>query len=353
MRDISKLNTLVTGGAGFMGSDFIRQMLSSDFYKGHLVNLDALTYCGNLENLQGIENLSNYRFVKGSIGDTELVESLINTYEIDIIINFAAESHVDRSIVSAEAFYETNVFGTLKLLEVLKNYKNIHFHHISTDEVYGDTTIDKPFTEDSCYLPNSPYAASKASSDHLVRAFGKTFDISTCITHAVNNYGPFQFPEKLIPLTILRLLEEKDIPIYGQGLQLRDWLYVEDHTKAVIQALKYGKAQQVYNFSARQRVTNIALVKNLIKIFCEEKKVAETKCLSLIKYVKDRPGHDFCYAVDPQKAEKDLAWKAEINLEKGLKKTLLWYLKNDQWISHVKTGEYMSWVKQYYNPIGV
>ena len=353
MRDINNANILVTGGAGFMGSDFIRHMLASKDFLGRIVNIDALTYCGNLENLQSVKKHPRYSFVKGNICTSDLVEDVLRNHQIDVIVHFAAESHVDRSIESSEVFYETNVLGTLKLLELLKKYDFIHFHHISTDEVYGKTSIDKPFTESSSYLPNSPYAASKASSDHMVRAFGKTYGISTCISHAVNNYGPYQFPEKLIPLTISRLLEKKDIPIYGKGDQVRDWLFVEDHSKGVEHALRHSLSGSVYNFSAKQRVENLQLVKLLIDLFCEQKALNSKDYLSLIKHVKDRLGHDFCYAVDPSKAEHDLKWSAKTSLKEGLKKTLLWYLKNDLWLSHIKSGEYKGWFEKHYTAVGV
>lgn len=353
MREVDKANLLVTGGAGFMGSHFIKYLIGLEEFKGHIINLDALTYCGNLDNLDLVKDHPRYKFIKGNILDASLVEQVLYDFKINIIVHFAAESHVDRSIKSSEEFFLTNVIGTLRLLEAMKKFKGIHFHHISTDEVYGHTHINDPFTESSPYYPNSPYAASKASSDHVVRSYGRTYQLSTCISHSVNNYGPFQFPEKLIPLVISRLLERREIPIYGSGRQIRDWIYVEDHSKAVYNALKYGQSQQVYNFSAREKMENIKLVETVIDIFCRlTQKNFNDHCV-LITHVEDRPAHDFCYAVDPSISEAQLMWKAQTSLEQGLLKTVSWYLDNNHWIERIKTLEYRQWFENHYGEVGV
>lgn len=353
MKSLDYENVLVTGGAGFMGSNFIKTLLSKEFFQGKIINLDVLTYSGNLENLVEVQGDPRYAFIQGNILDAQLLSQVLDKHNITVIIHFAAESHVDRSIDSSRSFFETNVLGTLTLLEAIKNKTHIHFHHISTDEVYGETTLDKPFTESSNYLPNSPYAASKAASDHTVRSFGKTYGISTTISHSVNNFGPNQFPEKLIPLVISCLMKEAPIPVYGKGDQIRDWLYVQDHSEAVIAALKHGKKGQSYNFSAQRRVENLHLIQMVIDIFAKKQNLASAKYLDLITFVKDRPAHDFCYAVDASKACKDLQWIPRITLESGLDTVVEWYLKNHQWLKNIETGDYRHWLAKHYGQVGV
>ncbi len=335
MRKLRRARLLVTGGAGFMGSSFIRTLLSQEEFEGQIVNLDLLTYCGSLLNLENISGDSRYNFVLGDISDTKLVDELISDYHIDTVVHFAAESHVDRSIESAGPFFKTNVLGTLNLLEVIKNRQHIHFHHISTDEVYGDTSIEEPFTENSQYRPNSPYAASKAASDHIVRSFCQTYHVSACITHSVNNYGPFQFPEKLIPVVLEKLMNKKPIPIYGSGLQIRDWLYVEDHSRAIIAALEHSRPGFTYNLSAKNPKTNLDLVHNLIDVFAKLKGEDQASYKTLISHVQDRLGHDMCYVVNPEFSYTSLNWKPRVDFDEGLKQTVSWYLQNSSWIQSV------------------
>lgn len=318
-------NILVTGGAGFIGSAFIRHLIKNHF-KGVIVNLDALTYAGNLDNLREIEGHSSYFFEKGDIRNEALVEHLCKEHEIDAIIHFAAESHVDRSIEGPLAFIETNVKGTYHLLEVVKRNPAIHFHHVSTDEVYGSLGPSGKFTEESPYRPNSPYSASKAASDHLVRAYGNTYHLSTCISHCSNNYGPYQNREKLIPLTIERCLEKRPIPIYGNGTNVRDWLFVDDHVKALHQLLLFSKTGETYAIGGNEEWRNIDLVKEILKIVSKTLSVPSLD--HLITFVEDRPGHDARYAIDHRKITKELGWQPEHSFLKGLEKTIHWYIGN-------------------------
>ena len=317
MRPTSSL--LVTGGAGFIGSAFIRYLLRSPEFRGRILNYDRLTYAGDLSCLNGFHTHPRYRFVQGDILNQSLVETLLLEAEIDGIVHFAAETHVDRSIASAEPFIETNVKGTLSLLEAVRKFPHIHFHHISTDEVYGSLGESGAFNERSPYRPNSPYSASKAASDHLVRAFAQTYGISTTLSHCSNNYGPHQNREKFIPLMIHNCLQRRPLPIYGQGANIRDWLYVDDHVAAVWRIIQKGKKGESYAIGGRTELTNLELVRRLIELIGGEDR---ERLHSLIRFVSDRPGHDFRYALDPSKIEKELGWRSQISLEEGLLRTI-------------------------------
>ncbi len=342
-------NLLVTGGAGFIGSAFIRYLLSEvKAFEGLCVNLDLLTYAGNLDNLKSISEDSRYCFHRGDIRDEALVEQLCVDYQIDAILHLAAESHVDRSIVGPQAFLETNVMGTFHLLEVVRRHPHIHFHHVSTDEVYGCLGETGLFTEESPYRPNSPYSASKASSDHLVRAYGKTYGLSTCISNCSNNYGPYQFPEKLIPVMLQRCLTKQPLPIYGKGENVRDWLYVHDHAQALWLLLAQAKSGETYNIGGNAEWKNIDLVKVLIRIVAEETKSLEEELLKLMTFVKDRPGHDFRYAIDAEKIRRDLGWEPAHTFEEGIRETVRWYLANQEWVARVQSGDYQRWIDLNY-----
>jgi dTDP-glucose 4,6-dehydratase len=327
---------LVTGGAGFIGSNFIRMVLS-EHPDCFIANLDKLTYAGNLENLSGLENNPNHKFVKGDICNGSLVEKIIDEHQIDTIINFAAESHVDRSITEPKAFIETNVIGTLTLLEAARDKKIERFIQISTDEVYGALGPEGKFTEQTPLSPNSPYSASKAAADHLVNAFGHTWGIKYNITRCSNNYGPYQFPEKLIPLMINNALNNKKLPIYGDGLYIRDWLYVYDHCTAIWKILEKAPAGEIYNIGGCNEKTNLEVVELILNRL--------GKPTSLIKNVTDRPGHDRRYATDASKIIKDLNWRPSVSFDEGLNKTIDWYLQNQNWLSNVVSGDY----QKYYN----
>lgn len=343
------MNVLVTGGAGFIGSSFIRYLLTKvPNFTGKCVNYDLLTYAGNLENLKSIENDSRYAFIQGDIRDEKKVEKVCQDYNIDTLIHFAAESHVDRSIHGPQEFIETNVLGTFSLLEVVKRNPKIHFHHVSTDEVYGCLGDEGLFTEESPYRPNSPYSASKAASDHLVRAYGKTYNLSTVISNCSNNYGPYQFPEKLIPLMILNCLKRKSLPIYGEGKNVRDWLYVDDHSECLWMLLEKGKAGEIYNIGGEQERKNIEIVNAIIDIVADVKNIDPKELKALITYVKDRPGHDFRYAIDCSKVKREIGWHPSPSLEERLKETVLWYINNPEWIQHVESGSYRKWIEQNY-----
>jgi len=342
-------NILVTGGAGFIGSAFVRLALNKPkFSQGKLVNLDALTYAGNLENLSSIEQNPNYHFVKGTILDQALVEKICTDFSIDTIIHFAAESHVDRSIHSPESFIETNVIGTFRLLEVVRKFPHIHFHHVSTDEVYGCLGDSGYFIESTPYHPNSPYSASKASSDHFVRAYAHTYGLSTCISNCSNNYGPYQFPEKLIPLMLLNASEGKSLPIYGEGKNVRDWLHVEDHVEALWLLLENGVKGETYNIGGGAERKNIEIVHTLIQILSELTNKPKEHYESLITYVKDRPGHDFRYAIDCNKISQTLGWKPLRGFEAGLRETVQWYLNHLDWVNNIRSGAYLDWINKNY-----
>lgn len=320
---------LVTGGAGFIGSAFIRYLLTKvPSFQGKCVNVDALTYAGNLLNLREIESDPRYLFQQGNICDQALIEKLCLEHDVDTIIHFAAESHVDRSITGPKTFLETNVLGTFHLLEVVRKHPRIHFHHVSTDEVYGCLGNTGSFTEETAYHPNSPYSASKASSDHFVRAYGTTYGISTCISNCSNNYGPFQFPEKLIPLIILNCLNKRRLPVYGKGLNIRDWLYVEDHAKALWMLLQYSRKGETYNIGGEEEWKNIDLVYEIIRVIAKLQGKNQHTLESLITYVQDRPGHDFRYAIDCSKIKNEIGWKPDHNFTQGLEETVKWYLQH-------------------------
>lgn len=331
------VKVLVTGGAGFIGSNFIKYMI--DKYPDYeIVNLDVLTYCGNLENLKDIEFSENYTFVKGDIGNKELVEDIVE--DCDYVINFAAESHVDRSIKDPEIFIRSNVLGTQVLLDASKKADIKKYLQISTDEVYGTLGATGYFTEETPLAPNSPYSASKASADLFVRAYHETFDMPVNITRCSNNYGPYQFPEKLIPLMISNALEDKPLPVYGDGKNVRDWLHVHDHCTAIDLVLHKGELGEVYNIGGNNEKQNIEIV----KLILEELNKPE----SLIKYVDDRLGHDRRYAIDSSKIQNELGWKPEYTFETGIKETINWYLDNQDWIEQVKTGEYQEYYRKMY-----
>jgi len=334
---------LVTGGAGFIGSNFILYILKS--YAGwHIINLDALTYAGNLENLKMIEQNSNYQFIKGSISNYALVERLAQQ-GLDGIINFAAESHVDRSIEDPGVFVETNIKGTQTLLEVARKYKVGRFLQVSTDEVYGSLGDSGYFTETTPLVPNSPYAASKAGADLLVRAYHQTFGLDVVITRCSNNYGPYQFPEKLIPLIISNALEDKQLPVYGDGLNIRDWLHVADHCAAIALAFIKGKSGEIYNVGGNSERTNLEVVKIIISLL--------SKPESLIHYVKDRLGHDRRYAIDASKISDELGWKPQYSFETGIRETVEWYCTNKAWLGKIKAGQYRDYFsKMYGNDLG-
>ena len=351
---------LVTGGAGFIGSNFVIDWLSKN--DETVINLDKLTYAGNLNNLSSIKSDKRHIFVNGDISDTSLVTELLTKYQPRAIINFAAESHVDRSISGPEAFIETNILGVFHLLECSKEYwlsitseekSAFRFLHVSTDEVYGSLDADAPaFTEEHSYKPSSPYSASKASSDHLVRAYHETYGLPVLTTNCSNNYGPFQFPEKLIPLIISNALAHKALPIYGDGLQIRDWLYVSDHCSAIRAVLEQGKSGEVYNIGGLNEKTNIEIVHTLCDTLNELSPISENNDIEnyreLITFVEDRPGHDRRYAINASKLETELNWKPSETFETGIRKTVVWYLQNADWIKQVVNGEYRKRNKRQY-----
>ncbi|MDZ7626139.1 MAG: dTDP-glucose 4,6-dehydratase [Ignavibacteriaceae bacterium] len=331
---------LVTGGAGFIGSNFINYILSSrkDIF---IVNLDKLTYAGNLQNLKNVEKHSNYTFVKGDIVNDELVSYLFQKYEITHVINFAAESHVDRSILGSEIFFRTNVLGTNVLLENAKRFGVEKFIQISTDEVYGSLGPEGQFEETTPLQPNSPYAASKAAADMMALAFHHTYHVPVVITRCSNNYGPYQFPEKLIPLMIINSLNDKKLPVYGDGMNVRDWIYVIDHNKAVELVLDRGKVGEVYNVGANTEKPNIEIVKLLLK--------HTGKTDDLIEYVKDRPGHDRRYAINSTKIQKELGWEVEHSFESAIQDTIKWYIDNQKWWKEIISGDYQNYYKLQYS----
>jgi dTDP-glucose 4,6-dehydratase len=331
---------LVTGGAGFIGSNFILYWIKN-YPQDQIVNLDSLTYAGNLENLKEVEKNPNYKFVHGNICDLSVVDQAMK--DIDIVVHFAAESHVDRSILKPADFVVTNVVGTQVLLDAALKYKIKRFHHISTDEVYGSLKLDdkSKFNERTRYDPRSPYSASKASSDHLVRAYFETYGLPITITNCSNNFGPYQFPEKFIPLTITNILEDKKIPVYGDGLYVRDWLYVVDHCRAIDLVLNKGKAGETYLVGGMANdISNIEVIKKILKIMGKDE--------SLIEFVKDRPGHDRRYAVDWSKIKNELGWEPLHNFDEWLEKTTAWYKENENWWKDIKTGAYQKYYKDQY-----
>jgi len=330
---------LVTGGAGFIGSNFVRMVLG-EYPDCFVVNLDKLTYAGNLENLAEFLEHENHKFIKGDICDGALVEQIIDEHQIDAIINFAAESHVDRSITDPKAFIEANVTGTLTLLGAARDKKLERFIQISTDEVYGSLGSDGKFTEQTPLSPNSPYSASKAAADHLVRAFGHTWGLKYNITRCSNNYGPYQFPEKLIPLMINNAINDKELPVYGDGLYVRDWLYVYDHCTAVWQVLEKAPPGEIYNIGGCNEKANLEVINLILDRLGKPK--------SLIKHVTDRPGHDRRYAIDAGKIINELNWQPSVNFEEGINKTIDWYLNSTDWLSSIVSGDYQKYYESMY-----
>jgi len=346
-------NLLVTGGYGFIGSNFIRYLMDKSDFSGRIINVDKLTYAGNPENLADIASdfASRYIFQKVDICDVAKLEEVFLQYNVDAVCHFAAESHVDRSIKNPGSFIQTNIIGTFNLLETAKarGDKFKLFHHVSTDEVYGSLGAEGLFREDTPYRPNSPYSASKAASDHLVRAYYKTFDLPATISNCSNNYGPYQFPEKLIPLIVLNALEGKPLPVYGDGKNVRDWLYVEDHCEAIWTIMTSGRTGETYNVGGNAEIENILIVQMICDILDEIKPAADGKPRrQLITFVQDRPGHDRRYAIDFAKLNTELGWSPRESFKSGLRKTVEWYLNQKKWVKNIKTGAYQSWMKEQY-----
>ena len=348
---------LVTGGAGFIGSNFVLDWISGS--DEPVINLDLLTYAGNLENLAAVKDNPRHIFVQGDIGDQALVARLLDQYRPRALINFAAESHVDRSIHGPEDFIQTNVVGTFHLLESVRGYWNalidpdkkaFRFLHVSTDEVYGSLSKDDPaFTEENKYEPNSPYSASKAASDHLVRAYHHTYGLPVLTTNCSNNYGPYHFPEKLIPLMIVNALAGKNLPVYGDGQQIRDWLYVKDHCSAIRRVLEAGQLGEVYNVGGWNEKPNIEIVERICGLLDELRPRSDGKTYrEQITYVTDRPGHDRRYAIDATKIERELGWRPSETFETGIRKTVSWYLDNQDWVRNVISGDYRQWIEKHY-----
>ena len=349
------LNIMVTGGAGFIGSNFIRNLFALKDFSGKIVNVDKLTYAGNPENLSDIEKRfggGRYFFEHADVCDHGRIRGIFEKYEIDSVLHFAAESHVDRSIFGPGEFIQTNIMGTFTLLEVAremwKDRDDVLFHHVSTDEVYGSLGDTGYFFENTPYDPRSPYSASKASSDHLVLAYHHTYGLPVTLSNCSNNYGPYQFPEKLIPLMILNMKEEKPLPVYGDGRNIRDWLYVDDHNSAVWMIMNRGKSGETYNIGGENEWENIKLV----NVLCEKTAARMGKdgdyYKRLITYVKDRPGHDRRYAINCDKLKKEIGWRQSVDFDRGLDRTVAWYLDNTEWIARVRSGEYRKWIEKNY-----
>ncbi len=346
-------NLLVTGGCGFIGSNFIRFLFKESDFPGRIVNMDKLTYAGNPDNLTDIETgfPDRYDFVQADICDTNAVARIFKDFSIDTVCHFAAESHVDRSIVTPDAFIQTNIMGTFNLLECsrVNQDRMVLFHHISTDEVFGSLGKDGFFTEETPYQPSSPYSASKASSDHLVRAYSKTYGLPVTISNCSNNYGPYQFPEKLIPLMILNAVDEKPLPVYGDGKNVRDWLFVKDHCIAIWELMQRGRRGETYNIGGNNEMENIRIVEMICDLLDEIKKPEKSSSRRKgITFVKDRPGHDRRYAIDCTKLTQELGWAPKESFESGLRKTIQWYLNNTAWVKRVESGEYQTWIKEQY-----
>ncbi|MBQ8639885.1 MAG: dTDP-glucose 4,6-dehydratase [Lachnospiraceae bacterium] len=336
------MKILVTGGAGFIGGNFVHHMVNK-YPEYEIVNLDLLTYCGNLETLKPVEDKPNYKFVKGDIADKEFIMDLFEKEKFDVVVNFAAESHVDRSIENPDIFVHSNVLGTVTLLNACRKFGIKRYHQVSTDEVYGDLPLDRPdlfFTEETPIHTSSPYSSSKASADLYVMAYYRTFGVPVTISRCSNNYGPYHFPEKLIPLIISRALADQELPVYGKGENVRDWLYVTDHCKAIDLIIHKGRVGEVYNVGGHNEKTNLEVVKTILK--------ALDKPESLIKFVTDRPGHDMRYAIDPTKLETELGWEPEYTFETGIKKTIEWYLENKEWWQNILSGEYQNYFSNMY-----
>lgn len=347
------MNILVTGGAGFIGSHVVRLFINK-YPNYHIFNLDSLTYAGNLENLKDVENKSNYTFIKANITEENIINSLFKEYRFERVIHLAAESHVDRSIEDPLSFVKTNIIGTLNLINAFKNlwkddFENKRFYQISTDEVYGSLGKTGLFTESTSYDPNSPYSASKASSDHFVRAYGETYNMPFVISNCSNNYGQNQFPEKLIPLFINNILNNKSLPVYGDGNYTRDWLYVKDHAHAIDLIFHKGNNGETYNIGGFNEWKNL----DLVKLLCQQMDIKLNKpngtSEKLITYVKDRPGHDLRYAIDASKINQELGWNPSVTFEEGLNKTINWYLENENWLNNVTSGQYQSYYKNQYS----
>ena len=353
-------NILITGGAGFIGSNFVRFLLKTET-DVKLINLDVLTYAGSLKNLEDLSDSGRYIFVEGDICDQPLVDNLLREYQIDTVVHFAAESHVDRSILGPEQFVKTNVVGTFTVLEAVRLHwldkkalpvEEVRFHHISTDEVYGSLgDVDPSFSERTPYDPNSPYAASKAASDHLVRAYHHTYGLPVTISNCSNNYGPYQFPEKLIPLMILNALEGQPLPVYGDGQQIRDWLFVDDHCEAIWRILRRGTPGETYNIGGGNQPTNLEIVRQICLILDDSRPNSlHRPHANLIQHVPDRPGHDRRYAINSNKILKELGWQPQEKLSSGLRKTVDWYLSHGEWVSDIRNERYFrDWMKQNYS----
>lgn len=336
------MKIIVTGGAGFIGGNFVHYMIGR-YPADEIINLDLLTYAGNLETLKPVEDKANYQFVRGDIADRKFIFELFEKEKPDMVVNFAAESHVDRSITDPETFVRTNVIGTTTLLDACREFGIKRFHQVSTDEVYGDLPLDRPdlfFTEDTPLHTSSPYSSSKAGSDLFVLAYQRTYGLPVTISRCSNNYGPYQFPEKLIPLMISRALADEDLPVYGNGANVRDWLHVADHCEAIDLILRKGREGEVYNIGGHNEKTNLEVVKTIL--------AALDKPESLIRYVKDRPGHDRRYAIDPKKIEKELGWKPRYNFDTGIRQTIDWYVAHQDWWKRILSGEYSSYFEKMY-----
>lgn len=337
------MKILVTGGAGFIGGNFVHYMVNK-YPNYEIVNLDLLTYAGNLETLKPVENKPNYKFIKGDIADRPFIMQLFKDEKFDIVVNFAAESHVDRSITDPDIFVKTNVLGTQTLLDASKEYGVKRYHQVSTDEVYGDLPLDRPdlfFTEETPIHTSSPYSSSKAAADLFVLAYYRTFKLPVTISRCSNNYGPYHFPEKLIPLMISRALADEELPVYGKGENVRDWLHVKDHCSAIDLIIHNGRVGEVYNIGGHNERTNLDVVKTILR--------ALGKPETLIKYVTDRPGHDLRYAIDPTKIENELGWKPEFNFDTGISQTIEWYLENKEWWQNILNGEYSKYFDKMYS----
>jgi dTDP-glucose 4,6-dehydratase len=346
---------MVTGGAGFIGSNFIHYIFRQNDFSGSIINVDKLTYAGNLENLIEIDRQfggRRYFFENTDIRDFDRIRDVLRKYEIDTIVHFAAESHVDRSIFGPGEFIQTNIIGTFSLLEGVRDYwknrNDVLFHHVSTDEVYGSLGESGYFFESTPYDPRSPYSASKASSDHIVKAYYHTYGLPVTISNCSNNYGPYQFPEKMIPLMIINMLNNKHLPVYGEGKNIRDWLFVDDHCAAVWLILRNGGCGETYNVGGDNEYENIRLVNALCEKTANILNTDADSFKKLIKFVSDRPGHDMRYAIDCSKIKNELGWKQEVDFPQGLDKTILWYLENKAWVEHIQNGTYKNWIKQNY-----
>jgi dTDP-glucose 4,6-dehydratase len=344
------MNILVTGGAGFIGANFLN-LLVPRHPEHTFVNVDALTYAANLKSLEPVAHEKNYAFERVDIADFDAVSAVFEKYAPELVVHFAAESHVDRSIKGPRAFVRANVEGTFNLLEACRATWQPGqglFHHVSTDEVYGSLGDSGYFTEETRYDPSSPYSATKAASDHLVRAYARTFKLATKVTNCSNNYGPLQFPEKLIPLIISNIVDRKPLPVYGKGENVRDWLYVGDHCEAIWTVIQKGKVGETYNIGGHNEKKNIEVVHELIRIVAEETGASTSELQKLITYVTDRPGHDARYAIDASKLSRDLGWTPKETFESGMQKTVRWYLDNKQWVEEVRSGDYRKWIEQNY-----